>query len=376
MIYALLCIFGLYYLVLLLLISGWQRAVSKDDTPNNASPELISIVVPFRNEKQNLPRLVDALSGQNDTNFEVILVDDHSDDGSLALAETLLQDKAGFRLVRSRGEGKKLALTTGLDVARGGIIAVTDADSVPASEWLSTLRRYFSDPDVKMVFGAVRIMSGKGMWNALQEMEFCSVLGTGVAMHAWKMPVFCNGANMAFNAEAFRHVGGYQDNLQIPSGDDEFLLRKISARYPDSIRFMNETEAVVDTPPQPTAASFLNQRIRWAGKWRFTRSVPSIVAALFMALVQGSYLTLLGLGLFGLHARAVLFLVLGKALLEFILIFNVATYLNVRIRPAQFLLLQAIYPFYVLITGVLATFSTYNWKGRNLRPKGATGSRV
>ncbi len=376
MIYALLFIFGLYYLFLLFLIAGWQRAVGKDEAPSGTTRDLISVIVPFRNEEQNLPQLIDALSRQTDTNFEVVLVDDYSEDKSLARAGELLKAKSNFRLIKSGGEGKKRALTTGVDVARGSIIAVTDADSVPPPGWLGDIRKYFADPDVKMVFGSVRIIPGNGPWHVLQEMEFCSVLGTGVAMNAWNIPFFCNGANMGFRADAFRQVGGYLDNFHIPSGDDEFLLRKIATQYPNSIRYMNVPGSVVDTPAQPTLASFLSQRVRWAGKWRHTGSVPTILAALFMALVQVSFIVLVTLGLTGLHAKTALFLVLGKAFLEFILIFNVATYLNVRVRPAQFILLQAVYPIYVLLVGVLATFSGYTWKGRNLRSKGATGGRV
>src|SRR5690606_2314114 len=206
MIYALLFIFGLYYLFLLFLIAGWQRAVGKDEPPSGAAPDLISVIVPFRNEEQNLPQLIDALSRQSDSNFEVILVDDHSEDQSLTCAGALLKGKSDFRLIKSSGEGKKRALTTGVDVARGSLIAVTDADSVPPPGWLATFRRHFADSGVKMVFGSVRIMPGNETWHALQEMELCSVLGTGVAMHAWNMPIFCNGANMGFRTEAFRQV--------------------------------------------------------------------------------------------------------------------------------------------------------------------------
>ncbi len=376
MIYVLLCIFGVYYLFLLLLISGWQRAVGGQRTATGTLAELVSVIVPFRNEADNLPRLIEALSRQTCTRFETILVDDHSEDGGYALADELIRGKNDIRLVRSNGTGKKQALTTGIDVARGGIIAVTDADSVPPPGWLETLSSYFSDPNVKLAFGTVRIMPGSGIWHALQEMEFCSVLGTGVAMHAWNMPVFCNGANLGFRADAFREVRGYQDNLHIPSGDDEFLLRKISARYPNAVRFMNEPEIVVDTPAQPTLASFVSQRIRWAGKWRYTGSIATIVTTLLMVLVQVGFIALVVIGISGIHAKTVLFLILGKAFLEFILIFNVATHLGTRIRPAYFIMLQAVYPFYVLLTGILATFSSYTWKGRNLRPNGATGSRV
>jgi biofilm PGA synthesis N-glycosyltransferase PgaC len=66
----------------------------------------------------------------------------------------------------------------------------------------------------------------------------------------------CNGANLAFTKDAFTATGGYDGNEHIASGDDEFLMRKIEAKYSNGIRFNNNPENVVTTYPQKTINSF------------------------------------------------------------------------------------------------------------------------
>ena len=85
--------------------------------------------------------LLDALAAQEDTGFEVVVVDDGSSDGTAAVAA-----RRGARVVRHRRRrGLAAARNSGVAAARGEIVAFTDDDCLPARGWLGGLRRAWAD---------------------------------------------------------------------------------------------------------------------------------------------------------------------------------------------------------------------------------------
>ena len=97
-----------------------------------SNPPKISIVVPFLNEKENLPVLLErvkATFANRGEAWELVLVDDGSTDGSAEWAVEQARADRRVRVVRlSRNFGHQLAITAGLDRADGDAVAVMDAD--------------------------------------------------------------------------------------------------------------------------------------------------------------------------------------------------------------------------------------------------------
>lgn len=95
-------------------------------------PKTITIVVPFLNEKDNLPVLLERVQGvfaARNENWELLLVDDGSTDGSAEWALEQAQQNSHVRVLRlSRNFGHQLAITAGLDRADGDAVVVMDAD--------------------------------------------------------------------------------------------------------------------------------------------------------------------------------------------------------------------------------------------------------
>jgi glycosyltransferase involved in cell wall biosynthesis len=111
---------------------------------------LASVVVPARDAAATLPRTLACLAAQRDApEFEVIVVDDGSRDGTAALAE-----RGGARVVRSDGEGSGSARNAGVAAARGSLLAFTDADCFPSPGWLAAGAQRLHDAD--LVAGAVK----------------------------------------------------------------------------------------------------------------------------------------------------------------------------------------------------------------------------
>jgi len=392
-------VFGFYFVVMLLLLTGWQQSLAGKSLlrPEAFSPRKITVVVPFRNEEACIANLIQDLIGQElpPEFVEVILVDDHSTDRSSEIISSCLPAVAitnsrseGEPLIVStsslgfggRGrtqfsyaslpegrEGKKQAIMLGVEQAGGEIIVTTDADCRLPIHWLQSIATSFHDENVKMVFGGVRIKEDKSFFSKLQALEFCSLIGTGAAMAGLGLPILCNGANLAFLRSAFLEVKGYNGNLDVPSGDDEFLMRKIDRRFPGSIRFQPAGDSVVETKPLESVKGLVDQRLRWAGKWKHSESQLSQFTAVFIFVFQTSFLVLWFAPLLNwISGYLTLFLISGKMIFEYTFLFQVGTFLRVRPRLFHFLVLQFLYPFYVMYIGVASLFTSPQWKSRKV----------
>jgi biofilm PGA synthesis N-glycosyltransferase PgaC len=359
------CIFILYFLLLTGLLVGWKRAMQEQKQPGAGKEKLISVIIPVRNGELTIGKLLTDLSLQEFKNFEIIVVNDHSEDETLWILSRF--DLKNLNIINNKGRGKKAAITSAITMAKGAIIVTTDADcSVPA-EWLKQIHEQFRNKKLMMTFGGVRMEGDDSFFSSLQAMEFSSLIGSGAATAALGFPTVCNGANLAFRKKIFLKVKGYEDNLQIPSGDDEFLMRKIQKHYPGSIHFLNHPQAVVTTHPEPSLEGFFHQRLRWASKWRFNSSPFPKVLAVFVLLIQISFL-INWIFVFTTLNMQSLFILTVKMILEAAFLLQVCRFLVIRWNWLAFFALQLIYPLYVIIIAGASFFVPFQWKNRIFRP--------
>jgi poly-beta-1,6-N-acetyl-D-glucosamine synthase len=362
--------FGLYFLLMLVLLYGWEKAMAPKGEGKSINKK-ISVIIPFRNEEANLGNVIDDLvdQGYPASSYEAIFVDDHSTDRSTEIVALKIAALNNFRLISlpANVEGKKRAITQGITMSNGDIIVTTDADCRLSQSWITSINDQFQGDDVKMVFGGVKIEDDGSLFSRFQAMEFISLIGSGAATLHVGYPSMCNGANLAFQRSAFIEVGGYEGNFNIPSGDDEFFMRKINTTFPQSIDFMNRPESVVSTKAQKSVKAFLYQRLRWAGKWKHNSSLQTKLLALFIFLFQLSIIGVVSLVLMNkLDLKIAMFLIGSKIVLEFIFLSKVCVFLGARWRTTYFLLLQLIYPFYVVAIAIASNFVSPLWKGRKI----------
>ena len=97
----------------------------------------VSVIVPVRNRHALLRRLLDALAVQTYTDFEVLVVDDGSSDGTLQEATAERNPSLAIRCLRNDGAGASAGRNTGAAAARAEVLAFTDSDCVPAAGWLA-----------------------------------------------------------------------------------------------------------------------------------------------------------------------------------------------------------------------------------------------
>ena len=143
-------------------------------------------------------------------------MNDHStDNGPHLVNESGLQN---FKLIHSKSEGKKAAISEGIIITKGDWIAATDADCNVPVHWLEEINRA---TESKMVLGPVQFEPSKKFLHHFQEIEFAALQSIGASTANWKIPMMNNGANMAYKKEDFEEVSL---KMETASGDDIFLL--------------------------------------------------------------------------------------------------------------------------------------------------------
>lgn len=99
----------------------------------------VSVVIPAYNEEKYIGSCLKSLVKQKtDLNYEVIVVDNNSDDETVKIAESF-KDKVNLRIVTEKRQGRGVARATGFSKAKGEIILSTDADAILPTDWIKTL---------------------------------------------------------------------------------------------------------------------------------------------------------------------------------------------------------------------------------------------
>lgn len=327
----------------------------------------VTLVIPFRNERPNLLTLAAELKKLASSNLEILLIDDHSEDGSREFLADLMQDIQGVQVLKSPETGKKAALDFGISQAKGEIILTTDADCKFPDHWVEKMTDSFRQSEVMLVSGPVVSEDrGTGFFEKFQQTEWFSILLLTQVSFLRKQPLMCSGANLAFRKKAFEEVEGYSGNEKWLSGDDEFLLKKVVGRFgPESFIYLPLREVLVVTNPQSKWGDLVRQRIRWSGKWKAHRSFSHACAAVFTFFVQ---LVWLGSIYLFVQNRSTLAFLGGiwviKILSEKVSLGNVGASLGFKPSLGYFILTSLIHPFFVVWVGLGTLFIKVRWKGR------------
>lgn len=336
---------------------------------NEKPAKAISVIIPFRNEEEALPRLLNSFKAQSHVAFEVIFINDHSVDDGIGVLEELLKNSSFTFQVHSLANefGKKAAIKKGIELATYDLMLTTDADCYAGPNWLKDMSSPFHNSKLQMLVGPV-VLVGDNFWQKMQSIEFSSLIGTGGAFLRLKTPVMANGANLAYRKSIFNAVDGFIGIEATPSGDDELLMNKVNKAFPNGIRFQKSRAAVVQSTAMVGWTSFKQQRLRWASKWKVGFRWSTMISALAIFVVQ-----LIQLGLIGQlflpegNLELIVSLLLFKLLIEFIFLWSVRRSFGQRMHGFAFIVNYLLYPFYAIYFGVAANFGKFEWKDRGYK---------
>jgi poly-beta-1,6-N-acetyl-D-glucosamine synthase len=354
-------------------LKDWRAIpVAKPDrTPQHLGPLIrVSVLIPARNEADSIGALLSALQGQlyPSSLLEIIVIDDHSEDPTAAIVQTF----DGVRLLQLEAVGinsyKKNALEKGVASATGELIVCTDADCIPGPHWIKQIVTAYSAGRTKFIAAPVLLQHQESWLGYLQALDFMVLQGiTGAGIQSGAL-LMANGANLAYPKAVFTEVNGYRGYDQIASGDDFFLLHKISDRYPDQIVYLKSKSAIVSTAAQENWNDFFQQRIRWASKSAYYKK-GGLQRVLSLVWCYNFLLLAMALGAF-FDSRLLLSFLGGwliKTMLEWSFMCEMTRFFDRPSLQKKFFWLQPLHIVYTVVAGVLGLKGRYRWKGRKVR---------
>ena len=227
---------------------------------------LVTILVPGKNEGKNIYKLVTTLREQTYQNFEIIIVDDGSDDDTPLICHDLERAKYITKYLRCnvRG-GKASAANFGARIATGKYIVHLDADSsLDRNAIENVLIPFYMDKRVKAVGGCVLVRNYKeNICTSLQGYEYLKRIQVGRLVTS-QLGIYhiISGAFGAFDAETLKEIG-YWDIGPGLDGDITQKVRKAGHR----VAFAHNAVCLTNVPTQ--WYKLYHQRIRWSRSWNF-----------------------------------------------------------------------------------------------------------
>ena len=358
-----------YAILILFYRSGWNEL--DIFSPGDQQPGLkISVIVAARNEEENIGKLLDSIGLQTYPKhlFEVIVVDDHSNDNTAAIAASFPFVKLISIQFGNINSYKKKAIETGIAAASGDLVVITDADCTVQPAWLRIIATFKEETNAVFIAAPVVIENKPTLLQTFQALDFMVLQGITAASVQKRIHNMCNGANLAYERKVFFEVFGFTGIDHIASGDDMLLMQKISHRFPRRISYLLSREAIVNTQPAKTCKEFFNQRIRWASKATNYNDIKIFSALFLVYFFNCALLALLITGFWKPYMWiGFLAILLGKIAIELIFIYPVAKFYDKQRLLNLFPLYQPLHIVYTVIAGWLGTFGTFEWKGRTVK---------
>lgn len=226
----------------------------------------VSVIVCARNEEDNLEDYLHTLLAQDYPCFEVIVVDDGSEDESVRVLKEYARQypnlyltfvPQGARVISS----KKLALTIGIKAAKHDYILLTDADCRPESRhWIREMINGFSSDKTEVVLGFGAYFEKKGLLNHLicYDTLFSGLQYMGMAKCGF--PYMGVGRNLAYRKDTFFKNNGFQGLLTERAGDDDLFVNKVANQTNTNV--VCSPNSITWSQPKSTWHEWLHQKQR------------------------------------------------------------------------------------------------------------------
>lgn len=214
----------------------------------------VSVVVPVHNEARVLPECLEGVLDQSYSrkDYEVIVVDNGSTDETRHVLEqhpVRIEEETTI-------QSSYAARNAGIRAAEGEIIAFTDADCIPHSNWLSAAVEAFRDPKVGGVAG--RIVSGSPTNAVEEELKRQNWLEERSTLQHSFLP-YPQTANAFYRRSVFDAIGDFEERW-VSGGDADLAWRM---QLETSFELAHEPRAVVEHRHRSDLGSIFRQSIKW-----------------------------------------------------------------------------------------------------------------
>lgn len=228
-----------YYYFFYLPVS--QRKTNSPDY----SQKPVSVIICARNEAENLNEFLPSVLEQDYPDFEVIVVNDCSEDNSYVVLGKFLEKYPNLRVSTINRDpkfthNKKFAQFIGIKAAKNEILLFTDADCRPESKsWISTMVSNYDDKKC-YVLGYGGYMKKKGLLNAYIRYDTFFIAMQYLGMARRGIPYMAVGRNLSYTRTEFFKNKGFGPHAHLASGDDDLFINRNAKGYNTTVEFVPE----------------------------------------------------------------------------------------------------------------------------------------
>jgi len=271
-----------------------------------ASLPSVSVVIPMRNEEAFIKNTLDSVSAQKYAGeWQVIIVNDRSTDGSPEIARDFCQAHPNFSLIDipqnapQIASPKKRALNAGFLAAKGEFLLIADADCNPPPNWLNSMALCFAN-GASVVQGSKVNTGGKNFLHAYQRLETLGFTLIEAAGYNRNKPLVASAASLGYSRSLFFKCGGFEGLYNLASGDDDMLVHRMAKIEGTTFAYNWDASAMMPTAPVDSWKALLQQRARWGSNGaKYESKIYSAylfcIYAFFLWLLISPWLALAGI---------------------------------------------------------------------------------
>ena len=320
----------------------------------------ISIIICAFDELDNLKSLLPNLYQQDYQEFEIIVVNDKSNDGTY---EFLLEECKANPLLKmvdidrtpEHINSKKYAITLGIKVAKYEKLLFTDADCIPASDqWIKSMATSF-ETKTNFVLGYSQFKSEPGFVNTFSRYE---TQMTGMLYHSFAIagnPYMGVGRNMAYNKSVFFENNGFNQFQKIIGGDDDLFVNQYAKGANTEVCLGQD--ALVWSYSKKTISDYFKQKLRHISVSKYYNTKDKLLLGMYSLSHLMFWFAFIILAVSNYFPEFVFGALAIRLILNGLIVNSISKKFGERIVIWPLPIIDFVYSVYLLIMG-FATFST------------------
>lgn len=261
---ALLGIWAIAWLIQLFYYLFFYIRISKKNTvKSDVNLPPVSVIICARNEEENLQQFLPKVLNQDYPNYEVIVVNDASEDNSDVVLKQLAERYHHLKVSTIKKDekfshNKKLAVTIGIKAAQYETLLFIDADCYPETDqWIRSMVSTY-DEKTEIVLGYGGYKASKSLLNKLIRFDTLFIATQYMTFALAGIPYMGVGRNLSYKKSLFFNNKGFASHLDLISGDDDLFVNQTATKHNTAVNLNAHTRSL----PRKSLSSWIMQKKR------------------------------------------------------------------------------------------------------------------
>ncbi|MDY0077782.1 MAG: glycosyltransferase [Bacteroidales bacterium] len=243
---------------------AFYRLKNRGDAASSKQ-EAVSVVISARNEFHNLEQFLPLILKQDYPDFEVVVVNDCSDDESSEFLDQLARENKKLKVVQLTQslnffQGKKFPLSMGIKSAKNDLLLLTDADCYPENDqWIKQMMQaYQPKTEVLLAYGPYE--KKPGLLNKIIRFDTLHIAMQYLSLALIGKPYMGVGRNLSYRKSLFLMNKGFTSHYKISSGDDDLFISQVAKKRNTDVLISAENRMI--SIPKKTFSAWVRQKRR------------------------------------------------------------------------------------------------------------------